>query len=214
MYLPEHFAETRVALLHQLIEQNPLGILITNSDNSLDANHIPFELNAADGEFGVLHCHIARKNPLWQALSNGQEVLVVFRADDAYISPQWLPSKHETHKQVPSWNYRVVHAVGRVTLHDDLRYVRGLVARLTRKHEAFQAAPWKMADGPKDYIDAMLTAIVGIEIEITQLVGKFKLSQNKESRDIDGVGSALKARGEHPIGDAMLAVAADKKKSA
>ncbi|WP_234480271.1 FMN-binding negative transcriptional regulator [Erwinia sp. S38] len=137
---------------------------------------------------------------------------VVFRAGDAYISPQWFPSKHEFHKQVPSWNYQVVHAYGRVTIRDDERYVRGLVARLTRIHEAFQADPWKMTDGPRDYINAMLKAIVGIEIEITRLTGKSKLSQNKENRDVEGAGNGLKERGAHLIGDAMLAVVAGRNK--
>lgn len=128
----------------------------------------------------------------------------MFRVSDAYISPQWYPSKQEFHKQVPSWNYIVVHAYGRVTIRDDERFVRENVARLTRTHEAFQPLPWKMTDAPKDYIDQLLKAIVGLEIEITRLVGKSKLSQNKEVRDIRTAGEALKAKGAHVIGDAML----------
>lgn len=212
MYIPEHFAENDITTQHELIRQHPLGILITNSHHTLDANHLPFELITSGNEPGVLHTHVSRNNPVWQELTNGEEVLVVFRAGDAYISPQWFPSKHEFHKQVPSWNYQVVHAYGRVTIRDDERYVRGLVARLTRIHEAFQAEPWKMADGPRDYINAMLKAIVGIEIEITRLIGKSKLSQNKENRDIEGAGNGLKERGAHLIGDAMLAVVAGRNK--
>ncbi|HVL08510.1 MAG TPA: FMN-binding negative transcriptional regulator [Burkholderiaceae bacterium] len=210
MYVPPHFEENRVEVLHDLIERNPLAVLCTHGKSGLDANHLPFELNATQGPQGVLHSHVARSNPVWQDIASGDEVLVVFRQAESYISPQWYPSKHEFHKQVPSWNYIVAHVTGKATIRDDERYVRGMVARLTRTHEASQPVPWKMTDGPKDYIDMMLKNIVGIEIEITKLVGKFKLSQNKEVRDIEGAGNALKAKGEHQLGDAMLAVAAAK----
>lgn len=211
MYLPAHFDESNVATLHDLIEHNALGVLITyGRSGGLDANHIPFELNRSQGKLGTLHCHVARKNPLWQDVVNGDEVLVVFRAADAYISPQWYPSKHEFHQQVPSWNYLVAHVHGRITVHDDERYVRGNVARLTRQHEASQPVPWKMTDAPGDYIDLMLQSIVGLEIEIGRLVGKAKLSQNKEVRDIRGAGEALIARGEKVIGEAMMTAAAIK----
>lgn len=210
MYVPAHFAETRKEVLHALIAQHPFGTLITHGTSGLDANHIPFELAAGEGELGVLRAHVARANPVWQELANGDEVLVIFQAGDAYISPTWYPSKHETHKQVPTWNYRVVHAHGRITILDDERYVRGVVGRLTRTHEASQPQPWKMGDAPADYIDTMLKAIVGLQIELTRLVGKSKLSQNKEARDMRGAGEALKAGGVSPIGEAMLAEAARK----
>jgi transcriptional regulator len=210
MYVPAHFNEPDIAALHGLIDHNPLGILFTHGASGMDANHLPFDLAPAEGKYGVLHAHVARANPLWQELGDGDEVLVVFRAADAYISPNWYPSKHETHKQVPTWNYRVVHAHGRIRIRDDERYVRGLVARLTRKHESSQPLPWKMTDGPKDYIAAMLQAIVGIEIEITGITGKFKLAQNKETRDIRGAGEALRANGDTEVGEAMIAVADQK----
>lgn len=211
MYIPAHFNESRPETLHELIAQHPLGILVANDKSGLSANHLPFMLHPQEGARGVLHCHVARNNPVWQDLDNGDEVMVIFRAGDAYISPQWFPSKLETHKQVPSWNYIVAHAYGRVTIRDDERYVRGAVARLTRIHEASQPVPWKMTDGPKDYIDAMLKAIVGIEIEITRLIGKTKLSQNKEARDVEAASAALISQGDHFIGSAMQAVAADKR---
>ena len=210
MYVPTHFDEPRTEVLHSLITENPFGTLITHGKSGLDANHIPFDLKAGEGAYGVLHAHVARANPVWQDVANGDEVLVVFRAGDAYISPTWYPSKHEFHKQVPTWNYRVVHAHGRVTIRDDERYVRGLVARLTRTHEASQTRPWKMTDSTADYIDMMLKAIVGVEIEITRLVGKIKLGQNKEVRDIEGAAAALNERGENVIGEAMLECAAIK----
>lgn len=210
MYIPAHFNESRPEPLHELIAQHPLGILVANGKSGLSANHLPFMLHPKEGAQGVLHCHVARNNPVWQDLENGDEVMVIFRAGDAYISPQWFPSKLETHKQVPSWNYIVAHAYGQVTIRDEERYVRGAVARLTRIHEASQPVPWKMTDRPKDYIDAMLKAIVGIEIEITSLIGKTKLSQNKEARDVEAASAALIRQGDDFIGSAMQAVAAEK----
>jgi transcriptional regulator len=204
MYVPSHFEESRLDILHGFITENPLGLLVTHDGNGLDANHLPFELDGNAGLHGVLRAHVARHNPVWQSVGHGNGVLVVFRSEDAYISPSWYPSKHEFHKQVPTWNYRVVHAHGRITLHDDERYVRGLVARLTRKHEALQSTPWKMGDAPQDYINTMLQAIVGIEIEITRLVGKFKLGQNREERDRMSAGEALIGQGKQVLGQAML----------
>ena len=212
MYVPPHFAEPRTEVLHALIKENPLGVLFTHGKSGLDANHIPFELNHGQGGNGVLLAHVARANPVWQDVLDGDEVLIVFQAGDAYISPSWYPSKHALHKQVPTWNYRVVHAYGRITIRDDERYVRGLVARLTRAHEAAEPQPWKMTDSAAEFIDPMLKAIVGIEIEITRLVGKIKLSQNKEARDIRGAAETLSARGQTVIGAAMLGHAEAKEK--
>ena len=204
MYVPSHFEELRQEVLHELMRANPLGVLITHGAQGLDANHLPFELDATVGKHGVLRAHVARNNPVWQSIINGDEVLVVFRSQDAYISPNWYPSKHESHKQVPTWNYQVVHAHGRITLHDDEPYVRGLVARLTRTHEAAEPKPWKMGDAPPDYINAMLKSIVGLEVDITRLVGKFKLSQNREARDRVSAGQTLLSQGDGALGQAML----------
>nr|WP_315399884.1 FMN-binding negative transcriptional regulator [uncultured Duganella sp.] len=210
MYVPAHFEESRTDVLHDLIEQNAFGMLATYGSSGLDVNHIPFELNAQQGELGTLSAHVARANPLWRDVRDGDEVLVVFRAGDAYISPNWYPSKHELHQQVPTWNYRVVHAHGRITIRDDERFVRAVVARLTRTHEASQPVPWKMGDSAKEFVDARLQAIIGLEIAITRLVGKSKLSQNREARDIRSAAEILKSRGDHTIGDAMLACARTK----
>ena len=204
MYVPNHFEESRPQVLHELIRAQPLGVLITHGVEGLDANHLPFELDAARGGQGVLRAHVARNNPVWQSMVSGDEVLVVFRAQDAYISPNWYPSKHESHKQVPTWNYQVVHAHGRITVHDDEPYVRGLVARLTRTHEANEPQPWKMGDAPQDHISTLLKSIVGLEIEITRLVGKFKLSQNREVRDRVSAGQTLLSQGDSALGQAML----------
>ncbi len=137
-------------------------------------------------------------------MKDGDEVLVIFRAADGYISPSWYPGKHEHHQQVPTWNYSVVHAHGRILIRDDARFVRWLLANLTRHHEAGEPTPWKMADAPRDYLETMVQAVVGIEIEITGLVGKFKLSQNKEAADRLGAANTLQDRGQTALAEAML----------
>lgn len=204
MYNPEHFAVKDAEMLHQLMGRYPFGTMVTHGEQGLDANHIPFEFDPGDGPHGCLRGHVARANSVWQDVRSGDEVLVIFRGADAYVSPNWYPSKHEAHKQVPTWNYEVVHAHGQIIIHDDERFVRGLVARLTRTHEAGQPAPWKMSDAPREHIDMLLTLIVGIEIKITRLIGKRKLSQNKEARDRAGAGNALLNCGHLALGRAML----------
>lgn len=203
MYTPAHFAVTDPTVLHRIIQSHPLGVLVTPTGDGLDANHIPFEFDATKGEFGLLTAHVARANPLWQQCAEGADVLVIFRGNESYISPNWYPSKHETHRQVPTWNYEVVHAHGRLTVRDDDKFVRGVVARLTRAHEAQEPKPWKMGDSAPDYIDGMVKAIVGIEVLITRLEGKSKLSQNREPRDVQGAVDTLRSRGKLPIAQAM-----------
>lgn len=203
MYTPEHFAETRLPELQRLIVNHPLGVLITYSAAGLDANHLPFELDPTQGPYGTLRAHVARKNPIWQQVPTGTEVLVVFRGVAGYISPNWYPSKHETHQQVPTWNYEAVHVHGRLVVRDDEKFVRGVVARLTRTHEASEPKPWKMGDSEPGYIDSMLQAIVGLEIEVLRLEGKFKLSQNKDERDRSGAASALQDLGHEALAARM-----------
>jgi transcriptional regulator len=203
MYIPPHFAETRPEVLHRIIREHPLGMLVRMQEGALDADHIPFEFDPATGALGTLTAHVARANTLWQRCPTGTPVLVVFRGAASYISPNWYPSKHETHRQVPTWNYEVVHAHGTLTVRDDERFLRGLVARLTRHHEAAEPRPWKMGDAPPDYIDTMLSHIVGIEVAITSLVGKSKLSQNKEPRDRQGAADTLAVRGHEDLAQAM-----------
>ena len=204
MYVPAHFSVPDNEALYRLIRENPLGILVTNGGSGLDANHIPFEVDPQQRQHGVLRAHVARGNPVWKDVRDGAEVLVIFRAADAYVSPNWYPTKHESHKQVPTWNYRVVHAHGTITFHHDETFLRGLVGRLARTYEASQPVPWQMDDAPKDYIAAMLKAIVGFEIDITRLVGKFKLSQNRELRDRLSLGEALKKQGDTELAQATL----------
>lgn len=207
MYVPAHFEENRPEVLHQLISDEPFGTLVTHGPQGLDANHLPFEFEPVEGTHGTLRAHVARANPVWQEVAAQPETLVIFQGPAAYISPNWYPTKHEAHRQVPTYNYMVVHAHGRIVVRDDEAFVRGLVARLTRKMEANEPKPWKMGDAPADYITQMLGAIVGIEIEVTRLVGKWKLGQNKEARDRRGAVDALLASGgdrQEAVAEAML----------
>lgn len=203
MYVPTPFAVSDPAELQRIIREHPLGVLITPVEGGVDANHIPFALDAAHGPHGRLLAHVARANPLWQQCRQGTRVLVVFRGDEHYISPNWYPSKHESHRQVPTWNYEAVHVHGWLTVREDERFVRGVVARLTRTHERAEPVPWKMGDSAPDYIDTMVRAIVGIEIGIERLEGKCKLGQNREPRDVAGAVAVLRARGEEDIAHAM-----------
>ncbi len=210
MYIPDHFSEARPEELHRLIQAHPLGVLVTHAVRGLDANHLPFMLDApgdaADGTpatRGTLLAHVARANPLWREVTDGDAVLVVFRGPQGYISPNWYPSKQDTPEQVPTWNYEVVHAHGRIRIRDEEAFVRGVVARLTRTHEASQPAPWKMGDAPAGYLAEQIAQIVGIEILIDRLEGKRKLSQNREARDAAGAMRGLDASGSVELAEAM-----------
>lgn len=203
MYIPSHFAEQSPAQLQRIIRTHPLGTLVTHCAAGLDAEHLPFMFDPEAGPHGLLSAHVARGNPLWQRCPTGSQVMVIFRGAQAYISPSWYPSKHEFHRQVPTWNYEVVHAHGVLTVHDDERSVRRIVARLTRQHEAAEPQPWKMGDAAPGYIDSMLPHIVGIEIALTSLVGKAKLSQNRETRDRVGAADVLQARGQDELAQRM-----------
>ena len=206
MYLPTAFEEQRPEALHALMQAHPLGTLVTHGPDGLDANHVPFELDPAAGPHGLLRAHVARANPVWREVpADGADVLVIFQASEAYISPNWYPSKPEHHRHVPTWNYQVVHAHGRLRVMDDERFVRGLVARLTREHEqrSQQARPWKMGDSAPEFITGLLQAIVGIEIEVTRLVGKSKLGQNREERDRLGAAAGVAGLGNVAAAEAM-----------
>jgi transcriptional regulator len=203
MYTPAQYEEAQPEALHHLIADHPLGALVTVGPNGLDATHLPFEFSAGHGPHGTLRAHVARANPVWREAAERPDALVIFQGPAAYISPNWYPSKHEAHRKVPTYNYLVVHAHGRIVVHDDEAFVRGLVARLTRRMEAGEPAPWKMGDAPPDYLSQMLAMIIGIEIEVTKLTGKWKLGQEKEARDRRGAIIALRERG----GDARNQVA-------
>jgi transcriptional regulator len=196
VYLPPHFAETDTDALHALIRDFPLGMLITLGSDGLSANHIPFVLDAKHGDHGRLLGHVARNNAVWRDHDPEREALVVFQSHEAYISPNWYETKRETGEVVPTWNYAVVHAYGRITVHDDAKWVRGQAGMLTKQQEAPQPTPWKMGDAPQEYTAANLAMIVGLEIPISRLIGKFKASQNRRNVDRDGAIEGLRATGD------------------
>ena len=203
MYLPKHFEEVRIDALHQLVREYPLGTLVTLVDNRLEANHIPFLLQADPPPHGALHGHIARANPLWRQLAADAQALVIFQGPQTFISPSWYSSKRETGKVVPTWNYVVVHAHGHIRIMDDPGWVRAHVEELTNRHECRRPAPWKVTDAPADFIQTMVRAVVGVEIAIDQLQGKWKVSQNRPAKDRAGVVDGLRREG----GDAASAMA-------
>jgi len=200
MYLPTHFAEQRPEVLHQLIHDHPLGLLITLADAGLQANPVPFFLDADPaGGPGILRAHVARANPVWKEARGDRESLVVFQGPQGYVSPAWYPSKAEHGKVVPTWNYIVVQGRGPVRFVEDRDWLRAFVGRLTDAHEAGRieaeggggAPAWAVTDAPDDYVETMLKAIVGVEIRLTSLVGKWKMSQNRSRADRDGVAEGL-----------------------
>ena len=195
MYLPTHFEQHDAAALHALMREHPLATLITPGPDGTTADHIPLELDATAGPHGTLRGHVARANPLWQVAAD-KPVLVVFHGPQAYVTPSWYPSKASTHKVVPTWNYTVVHAQGVLHAVQDAPWVHALVSQLTAHHEATRDPPWAVSDAPQDYVQALLRAIVGIEIPLTRLVGKFKLSQNRNESDRHGVAGGLAAGNE------------------
>ncbi|HEI6849688.1 TPA: FMN-binding negative transcriptional regulator [Yersinia enterocolitica] len=205
MYSPRQFQEHRPEVLHALIQQHPLGILVSQKTGILDAWHIPFAFQPSEEGAGSLHAHIARANPLWQDVQQNEEVLVIFRGENAYISPGWYPSKHEHHQQVPTWNYQAAHVRGKIIIHDDKFYLHDQLAQLTKQQESMQEKPWQIADAPEQYINAMIKAIVGVEIVITELTGVMKLSQNKSDVDATGASENLIKNGNAAIGQAILA---------
>ncbi|MCK6426002.1 MAG: FMN-binding negative transcriptional regulator [Burkholderiaceae bacterium] len=208
MYLPTHFAEPRVEELHRIVQAHPLGMLVRSTPAGLEADHLPFLLQTDAGNpggAGRLSAHVARANPLWREVRDGEQVLVVFRGAQGYVSPNWYPAKPQTHRFVPTWNYEVVHAHGTIHIHDDEAYVRGVVARLTRRHEADQPQPWQMGDAPADYLSEQLGRIVGLEIRLNRLEGKRKLHQNHETRNREGAIQGLEAQGRHDLAQAMRA---------
>jgi transcriptional regulator len=190
MYLPKHFEQTDPAALQALMREHPLATLIVSGADGTTADLLPLEYLPDAGPQGTLRGHVARANPLWKRAA-GAEVLVVFTGPQAYITPSWYPTKAETHKVVPTWNYTVVQACGPLRAIEDAPWLHALVSGLTAHHEAPRAQPWAVADAPDDYVQVMLRAIVGIEIELTQLVGKWKVSQNRNEADRNGVAAGL-----------------------
>lgn len=199
MYLPKQFEETDRDTLHALMRAHPFATWVTQTDAGPLVNHLPLMLDAGRGEHGTLVGHVARANPVWREFSKSTPSVMIFQGAQAYISPSWYPSKREHGKVVPTWNYALVHAHGRPRVIDDRDAVLSIVARLTDVHEAGFSVPWKVSDAPADYVDQMLRAIIGIELPIERLVGKWKTSQNRSASDRQGVADGLNALGTQGV---------------
>ncbi len=195
MYIPKHFAEDDVAEMHALMRARPLATLVSHGADGLNANHIPLLL--VDGK---LQGHVARANPLWKAGSVAGEVLAVFQGDDSYISPSGYATKAEHGKVVPTWNYAAVHAYGELRVIDDPHWIFAQISALTAANEAALPQAWGVTDAPADYIEKMLGAIVGIEISITRLLGKWKVSQNQPAVNQASLIAALEKAGDPMAG--------------
>jgi transcriptional regulator len=195
MYVPAHFREQRPELLHAFIARHPLASLVVRTAVGLEANHIPMLPVASPDAPLRLRGHVARANPVWKQALPGEPVLAIFTGANTYVTPSWYPSKRQHGKVVPTWNYAAVHAQGPIRFIDDPAWVRPLVSALTDQHERERGQPWNVEDAPDDYVAAMVRAIVGFEIEVAELTGKFKASQNRDAQDRGGVASGLAARG-------------------
>lgn len=192
MYIPKHFEQPRVEVMHELMRARPLATLITLTSGGLDANHIPLHLSDAPAPFGTLRGHVARANPVWRDLAKEVEVLAIFHGPNTYITPSWYATKKETGKVAPTWNFAVVHAHGALRVSDDADWVRAHLDALTDYHEASFPKPWAVSDAPHEFTEKLIESIVGIEIVITRLSGKWKVSQNQPAQNRAGVIEGLK----------------------
>jgi transcriptional regulator len=191
MYLPAHFAITDTAPLYDLIQTDSLGLLTTQENGQVFADPIPFFLTQLNDK-AVLHCHVARANPVWQRLEKNAHAMVVFQGPTSYVSPSYYPSKKEHGKVVPTWNYAVVQARGQAKVMHDPAWLHAHVSANTNRHESRVGSDWKVTDAPTEYIDTMLKAIVGLVIPVEQLIGKFKVSQNQPRANRLGAAEALR----------------------
>ena len=193
MYQPPHFREEDLSVQHALIRAHPLGLLITSGNAGPNANLLPFHLDASLSEKGTLQVHMAKANNQWREIEAGAPVLAVFQGADSYVTPSWYATKQETGKVVPTWNYAIVQVRGTARVIEDREWLRQHVSELTVSNEAPRAMPWAVDDAPETYIEAQLKGIVGIEIEIAAIEGKWKVSQNRPESDRTGVADGLAA---------------------
>jgi transcriptional regulator len=203
MYLPPEFREERVDVLHEAIRQAALGTLVTAGAEGLEASHVPMLLDPAPEPYGRLTGHVARANGQWRRAAAEAPALAIFLGPAAYVSPDWYPSKRQTGRVVPTWNYVAVHAAGPLCFFEDEARLLRLVTRLTETHEAGRPTPWAVSDAPADFVRAQLNGIVGFELTIARLEGKWKLSQNRPAEDRAGVVAGL--RREASAGGADMA---------
>jgi transcriptional regulator len=191
MYIPKHFAEERIPVLHGFIEAHPFGTLTTMGESGLIASHIPIVLERESGTMGLLKGHISRANSQWRDFSPEVDALAIFSGVEHYITPSWYPEKAETGKVVPTWNYVAVHVYGRIRIVEDATWLRAHLEMLTNIHEAEMTAPWRVSDAPEEYVAAMMRGIVGIEMAVARIDGKWKVSQNRAEKDRRGVAAGL-----------------------
>jgi transcriptional regulator len=194
MYQPEHFRQGDLKQIHALIRAHPFGILVSAGSQGLYATHLPTVLKD-DGRYGLIECHLARANPHWKDLAAGIDALMIFQGTECYITPTWYPSKAEHGRVVPTWNYSVVHAHGHPEVMEDKHWLRSHVTELTAQQEHGRAAPWAVSDAPESFIETMLRGIIGFRFVIERIEGKWKMSQNREAKDREGVARGLLARG-------------------
>ncbi len=199
MYQPPAFREDRIEVQHALIRKHPLGLLITAGPAGLLANLFPFLLDVDGTEKGTLRLHMARANPQWRELQAVEECLVVFQGPQDYVTPSWYATKRETGKVVPTWNYATVHAWGRPRVMNDDSWLRRQIEDLTDSREAQRAEPWAVSDAPDDFVAMQMRAIVGIEIPILRIEGKWKMSQNRPEADRAGVIAGFRETGDQAI---------------
>ena len=192
MYIPSTFREPRLDAMHELVRTHPLGLLVTSGAGGLMATQIPFLVYPDEGEYGTLRAHIARANPHWKGLSSVSECLVAFQGVHGYITPSWYASKETTHEVVPTWNYVAVQAFGTPRIIEDAAWLRRQIDDLTNSQESGRAQPWKVSDAPAAFIETQLKAVVGIEIRISRIDGKRKMSQNRLESDRLGVIAGLR----------------------
>lgn len=195
MHIPDKFKQTEEEQLKELIREYPFSTLITHTESGIEANHLPVTLTNIDGK-DVIHAHIAKANALWKSVQNGAEILLIFNGPNCYISPNYYPTKKESGKAVPTWNYVVVHVKGKISFIHDESWIYSMLDTLTSEHESHQEEPWSITDAPDTYIKKMLSAIVGIEITIDSIEGKWKLSQNQPEINKLGVIKGLLDKAE------------------
>ncbi|MFZ2101110.1 MAG: FMN-binding negative transcriptional regulator [Oricola sp.] len=207
MYQPPHFREERPGILHAAVRAHPLGLLICTGDDGPLANPVPFLLDTPDGGTAKLRAHVARANPAWKAIAARPEtpVLVVFQGPQAYVTPSWYETKKRTGKVVPTWNYVMVQARGRATVIEDPEWLRGQIGELTDAHEARRAGRWKVDDAPADFIAMQIRGIVGLSVEVAQLEGKWKVSQNRPVEDRAGVAAGYRSDGNSEMEELVRA---------
>ena len=208
MYQPPHFREDRIEVQHELIRRHPLGLVVTAGPNGLTANHIPFLVYADESELGVLRAHLARGNPQWRELAAVEDCLVVFQGPQSYVTPTWYATKRETGKVVPTWNYVTVQAWGRPRVVEDAAWLRRQLDDLTASQEQRRAPPWAVSDAPEPFGASQIKGIIGVEILVTRIEGKWKVSQNRPEAARAGVVSGLADEGEGA--EAMAALVAQR----